>query len=105
MQSILDEIDAKRSATAALCERFGVRSLALFGSATGPDWNADTSDLDFLVEFELAAEGSIADRYLHLAEALESLFGRPVDLITSAAIRNPYFRRSVELSRTVVYAA
>lgn len=105
MQSVLTEVDAKRTATAVLCRKYGVRSLDLFGSATSGAWNADTSDLDFVVSFDPLAPGSIADRYLRLAEDLEALFGRSVDLITDRAIRNPYFRRNVDASRTNVYAA
>lgn len=105
MRSILAEVDAKRAATAMLCRKHGVVSLDLFGSATGAEWNADTSDLDFVVSFDPCAPGSIADRYLRLAEDLEALFERPVDLITDRAIRNPYFRRNVDASRTIVYAA
>jgi predicted nucleotidyltransferase len=32
-------------------------------------------------------------------EELERLFGRPVDLITDASIRNPYFGRSVDATK------
>jgi predicted nucleotidyltransferase len=34
---------------AVLCERHGVAYLELFGSATGSDFNPDSSDFDFLV--------------------------------------------------------
>jgi hypothetical protein len=36
---------------------------------------------------------------------LERLFGRPVDLIAADSIRNPYFRESVEETRTQLYTA
>lgn len=38
-----------------------------------------------------------------MAEALEALFGRRVDLVTERSIRNPYFRQTVEASRQRVY--
>lgn len=85
-----------------LCRAYHVRRLELFGSAaTGHD-RPDTSDLDFLVEFEPLPQGSYANTYFGL---LEALFSRPVDLVTESAIRNPYFRQSVEQSRVLVFAA
>lgn len=86
-----------------LCRRYRVRRLDLFGSAATGKAGAD-SDLDFLVEFEPMAEG-YADAYFGLLEALQDLFRKPVDLVVSSAIRNPYFRRSVESSRELLYAA
>lgn len=88
---------------AALCRRFRVRRLDLFGSAAIGKAGAD-SDLDFLVEFEPMDEG-YADAYFGLLEALQDLFRKPVDLVVISAIRNPYFRRSVESSRELLYAA
>jgi predicted nucleotidyltransferase len=63
------------------------------------------SDLDFLVEFEPLPEGGYADAYFGLQEALRVLFRKSVDLVVTSAIRNPYFRQSVEASRIPLYAA
>jgi len=89
----------------ALCERFGVRRLEVFGSAAGERFDPSHSDLDFLVDFRPARPGELADRYFGLLEALEALFGRPVDLVMTAAIKNPYFLQGIEPSRTLLYAA
>lgn len=88
---------------AALCERYGVAHLELFGSATGPDFNPESSDFDFLVELDTHAPGSRAKRWLELADALEKLLGRHVDLVNPRYIRNPYFLQAVNHSRTVIY--
>ncbi len=90
----------------ALCRRFSVRRLDIFGSATTDTFRPEESDLDFLVEFDpsLPIAGS-ADRYFGLLEALEALFGRHVDLVVAEAIKNPYFRESVERTKLPVYAA
>ena len=61
--------------------------------------------LDALVEFQPAAFEAYADSYFGLMESLERLFGRPVDLVVSSAIKNPYFLQSVEKTRTPVYEA
>lgn len=88
---------------AALCERYGVAHLELFGSATGPDFNPESSDFDFLVELDAQAPGSRPRRWLELADALEKLLGRHVDLVNQRYIRNPYFLQAVNHSRTVIY--
>ena len=76
-------IEKSKPALAELCRRFEVRRLYLFGSGTSARFNANTSDLDFLVELaDRQPTKSYADRYLGLAEALERLFGRHVDLVT-----------------------
>jgi predicted nucleotidyltransferase len=88
-----------------LCRRFGVRRLELFGStATGRDRPGE-SDLDFLVELEPMPPGTYADRYFGLLEALEALFGRPIDLVVDTAIKNPYFRQSVDETKVLIFAA
>lgn len=88
---------------ATLCERYGVAHLELFGSATGPEFNPDSSDVDFLVELDTQSSGSPARRWIGLAEGLEKLLGRHVDLVNPRYIRNPYFLKAVNSSRTVIY--
>ena len=87
----------------ALCERYGVTHLELFGSATGPVFDPASSDYDFLVELDPVAPGSKARRWIQLAEALEQLLGRPVDLVNPRYIHNRFFRQAVEASRTLIY--
>ena len=67
-----------------LMQRFGVRSLALFGSmardAASPD-----SDIDILVGFDGPATSA---RYFGVQFYLEDLLGRSVDLVTDKALRD-----------------
>ncbi|MGH9474488.1 MAG: nucleotidyltransferase family protein [Terriglobales bacterium] len=95
----------RRADLETLCRRFRVRRLELFGSAATGEDRPGESDLDFLVEFEPLPAGGYADTYFGLLEALESLFGCAVDLVTPAAIKNPYLRQSVERTKTLLYAA
>ena len=88
-----------------LCMRYGVRRLGLFGSAATDTYAPEESDLDFLVEFEPTVLATYADAYFGLLEALERLFGRPVDLVIGPAIRNTYFLEAVERTRTPIYEA
>lgn len=61
---------------------FGVRSLGLFGSAVRGE-ATETSDLDFVVEFEKKT----FDAYMDLKEFLEKLLGCNVDLVMKDAIK------------------
>jgi predicted nucleotidyltransferase len=103
--AVSPEFTEHAAALADLCRRYRVQRLELFGSAaTGQDDPA-RSDLDFLVEFEPLADGTYADAYFNLLEGLEALFHRPVDLVVDSAIRNRYFRESVDQTKTLLYAA
>ena len=88
-----------------LCARYGVKRLELFGSGLREDFDPEKSDFDLLVEFADSKIEGAFDRYFGLKEDLERLFQRPVDLVESQAIRNPYFRQVVEQDRVLIYAA
>ncbi len=94
-------ITAKLDEVAALCRRYHVRRLDLFGSATTARFDPATSDLDFVVDFE---PGPTFREYFEFREALEALFDRSVDLVSARKIINPYFAESVETSRQTIYA-
>ena len=97
-------IDQHRDEIGALCRRFGVARLDVFGSVLGDAFDLRTSDVDFLVEFADPTAASYADDYFGLMEALESLLDRRVDLITRPSVRNPYFLGRIEETRELVYA-
>ena len=74
--------------------RFGVKQVALFGSAARDELNA-TSDVDVLVEFD---GPTTAAAYMDLKFYLEDLLGRPVDLVTDKALRKelrPYVEKEM----------
>jgi hypothetical protein len=89
----------------ALCRRFHVRRLDLFGSAARGDFDPEQSDIDFLIEFDRSAPQHSFDAYFGLKEALEALFGRPVDLVEASAVRNPYLKARIDDSREPVFEA
>lgn len=89
----------------SLCRRYRVLRLDLFGSAAVGARHSTGSDLDFLVEFQELPVGDYADAYFGLLEALEQLFQTQVDLVVDSAIKNPYFRQSVEETKEPLYAA
>jgi uncharacterized protein len=103
---MIDEIALRREELRAVCRRFHVRRLDLFGSAARGDFDPQRSDVDFLVEFDRTHPDALSLRtYLGLKEALDGLMGRPVDLVGPGAVRNPYLKASIEGSREPVFAA
>ena len=81
MTKKLNDIEAiLRNHKEELRERFGVRSIAIFGSYTRGE-ETELSDVDILVEFERPIGWEIVD----LRDYLEELLGLPVDLITKNA--------------------
>jgi len=86
-----------------LCRRYAVRRLALFGSAVRDDFDPARSDLDFLVELAPTSPQQHADAYFGLLADLETLFGRRVDLVETAALRNPYRRREIEATQVLLH--
>lgn len=77
-------------------QRLGVRRLGMFGSAVRDDLS-ESSDLDFLVEFDAKS----FDRYMELKFLLEDLFGRSVDLVLSDALKP---RLKDQILKDVVHA-
>lgn len=101
-----DLVTSNRAELESLCHEFHVSRLELFGSATTGQFDAERSDLDFLMEFEPGFDSNLKlEAYLNFNERLEALFQRRVDLVFLSAVRNPYARSQMEQQRTIVYAS
>lgn len=93
-------------ALAALCRKYAVRRLKLFGSATGESFDPGRSDLDFLVEFDEPPPGMrLGAQFFGLMEELQVVFQRPIDLLEESAIENSRLRRSANAGAVTLYAA
>ena len=97
-------IDHHRRAVEALCRQFDVHRLELFGSATGPGFDAKRSDFDFIVDFGAGEQVDLFNRYFGLKQALEQTLGRDVDLVMAGALANPHVIDAVNRTRQPVYA-
>lgn len=103
---MLHDLAAHRSEIETLCRRYHVRRLDLFGSAAREsDFDPARSDLDLLVSFEAEQNPPALADFLALREALEALFGRPVDLAMESAIRNPFLRAGIAAARVPLHGA
>lgn len=97
-------IDKHREALIALCRKYHVERLDVFGSAAMGDF-VKSSDIDFIVEFDNKVTQRRFDNYFDLHRALEELFARPIDLVEPGGLHNPYFIRQVNQTRKQIYAA
>ena len=99
-------IEDKREELSQLCRKYKIKRLELFGSAADePQFDPETSDLDFLVEFPPSEDRNYLRDYIGLLEDLQNLFNRRVDLVEDQQFRNPYFRESVNETRTLIYGS
>ncbi len=90
----------------ALCRKYKVAKLWVFGSILTPRFN-DDSDVDLSVDFDSAAiadEGlDWADLFFDFLHDLEAIFGRRVDLVCDDSVSNQVFRRELDSTKKLIY--
>lgn len=86
----------------ALCKKHKVSKLFVFGSILTDRFNEE-SDIDFVVNFDKENVADYFDNYFNLKYALEDLFKRKVDLLEEQTIRNPYLKKSIDETKTLIY--
>ncbi len=100
------EIAQRTDEIAAIGRHYRASRLELFGSAArSTDFDRETSDADILVDFEPPLLPGIARRYTGLADDLQALPGREVDLVRSGTVENEYLQAAIDRSRELVFAA
>ena len=100
------EIADRKEEIAGICRRCRVSRLEVFGSAArGSDFDPETSDADFLVQFGPDDGLDPLGQFFDLVDALSGALGRPVDLVEEGAVTNPYLLAAINRSRELVYAA
>lgn len=89
----------------ALCKKYKVAKLWVFGSILTPRFS-DDSDVDFLVEFDRNRLELLdyADNFFDFIHSMEAVVGRKIDLVVDSAIRNPYFRKEVDNTRKLLWS-
>ena len=88
----------------ALCHKFRVKSLSVFGSIL-TDPFSEQSDVDFLVNFDTTdhEQWDYVSNYFGFRDALEALFNRKIDLIEEQGIRNPLFLAAINKHKMPIY--
>ncbi len=85
-----------------LCKKYKVSKLYVFGSSITKNFN-QKSDVDLLVTFNDVDLKHYADNYFDFKFSLEKVFNRKVDLIEEKAIKNPFFKKSIDKTKKIIY--
>ena len=105
LRYVIDLIRDNMQKLDAICEKHMVKSLFLFGSAATTQFNSETSDLDFMVEFQPSVNPiDYADNYFSLMDDLK-IFERTIDLVSSRAVKNKILNASIDSTKVQLYAA
>ena len=88
----------------ALCRKYGVAKLSLFGSASRGELTPE-SDVDLMVEFLPDSRTSLFDITAMQDEFSDALGGRKVDIATPEILRNPFRRDAIVPDLRLIYEA
>lgn len=87
----------------ALCKKYKVKTLYVFGSILTPRFN-DNSDVDFSATFHPEDDPLVAgENFMNLYMGLENLMGRRIDLVDEEFIKNKYFREELNETKQLIY--
>ncbi len=100
---VKDEILKHLADFKALCRDHKVKYLYAFGSSTNNQFDEETSDIDLLVEIDIADPLERGEKLMALWDLFERFFQRRVDLLTDSSIKNPYLRKSIDASKVLIY--
>jgi uncharacterized protein len=101
--NLVQLINNRKADFVDLCVAHKVDKLYAFGSSITDRFDAEKSDIDVLVELNLKDPLEYGETLLSLWDNLESFFERRVDLLTEESIHNPYLRKSIEATKTLIY--
>ncbi len=88
----------------ALCKKYSVVRMYLFGSAARGDFDEATSDIDLLYTFNPELDVLVrGENFFELHYELDDLFGRKVDLVSEKALENPYFIKRINQDKQLIY--
>lgn len=103
---MIELVKSHKKEIADLCSKYNVKYLELIGSALNEnDFDPQTSDIDFIVEFLPSRPHQHAKAYFSLLEKLQDMFGREIDLVEVRAVTNPYLLDSINKNKMEIYAA
>lgn len=95
-------IEMNMDRIAALCRKYRVAKLWVFGSILTPRFN-DESDVDFSVIFHYNEIPDLFVTFFDFIYELQDLLGRKVDMIDETAIKNAVFREELNATKQLIY--
>ena len=89
----------------ALCKKYKVAKLWVFGSILTPRFN-ENSDVDFLVDFDEKQIELLeyADNFFSFIHEIEAVVGRKVDMVVNKSIKNRFFRAEVDETKKLLWS-
>jgi hypothetical protein len=100
---IQEEIRKKIPDFEAICRDHMVQYIYAFGSSVTNKFDAESSDIDLLVEIDDPDPLQRGEKLMSLWDKFETLFQRRVDLLTESSLKNPYLRNSINASKVLIY--
>nr|WP_294898551.1 nucleotidyltransferase domain-containing protein [uncultured Pedobacter sp.] len=85
-----------------LCKLHRVKTLHAFGSVLTENYNSK-SDIDLIVDFANIPVEDYTDNYFDFKFSLQEILKKPIDLLEEKAIKNPYFKKSLDQQKQLVY--
>ena len=85
-----------------LCKTHRVKSLYAFGSVLSDKFSSQ-SDVDLIVDFEPFDVLDYSANYYELKFSIENVLKRNVDLLEQKAIKNPYFLKTIDQNKKLIY--
>ncbi|NET26433.1 nucleotidyltransferase family protein [Okeania sp. SIO1I7] len=99
---LTERLKISYSEIAEFCQHCNITELALFGSVLREDFHPN-SDVDILVVYDSSCQLTLS-KLLDMQKELEIKFGRAVDLVEKAMIKNPYRLANILKTYQVIYA-
>ena len=96
-------IEDKNQEIAAICLRYGIKRLFVFGSALRDDFRPGESDIDLLVEFGPLDVTKLFHAYLDAREAFQEIFQADVDLVMQDAVKNKIISKEIDRTKRLLY--
>ncbi len=101
---VAEKLRISQTKLAALCRKYGIAKLSLFGSASRNELTPE-SDVDLMVEFSPDSRASLFDITAMQGEFPAAFGGRKVDIVTPEILLNPHRRESIVPDLKPIYEA
>jgi len=101
---VTQKLRISQTKLAALCRKYGIAKLSLFGSASRNELTPE-SDVDLMVEFSPGSRASLFDITAMQDEFPAAFGGRKVDIVTPQILLNPHRRDSILPDLKPIYEA
>jgi predicted nucleotidyltransferase len=88
---------------AQLCAQNRVQALYAFGSVVDGRFCSERSDIDLLIELLPMKKAEKAKTLAHVWFRLGMLLDRPVDMLTPACVRDPFFKKYLAMYKVEIY--